>query len=65
MRFRTTQPHYIDGRYIEAEVEVGTGTQYPLPIDYPPTPYMVPLDKPAEEAIAKAKPEPLKDPTGE
>ena len=63
MRFRTTQPHYIDDRYIEADVEVGTGTQYPLPAGYQPTAYMVPLDKAAEDAVAKAEPEPVGDPT--
>ncbi len=63
MRFRTTQPHYIDDRYIAADTEIGTGTQYPLPIGYPPTAYMVPLDGEAEAAIGKANPAEVLDPT--
>jgi len=63
MRYKTTAPHYIDDRYIEAEVEIGTGTQYPLPPGYSPTAYMIPLDKPAEEAVAKAAPKEIGDPS--
>lgn len=48
-RYRTTAPHYINDRIIEAETEIGDGTQYPLPLDFPPSDFMVRLDEPVVE----------------
>jgi hypothetical protein len=54
-RFKLTAPHYIDGKYLEADVLVGEGTDNPLPEDYPPTPYMEAIFAETPQALEEAK----------
>lgn len=50
-RYRLDADHYLYDRIVEKGTEVGEGTQYILPEDFPPSANMTPLNEAAEEAI--------------